>query len=122
VRLELIRMLTPLQRQRLRQVFLQYLGPFAFNDPELVERLGLSPDQRQHIRVIQAEEFTPLYGPGSRSGSTLHWLFGWSRDGADAREKAMERILESLTPHQRETWQTLTGKPFTVPRPQRPPD
>src|SRR5262249_6922109 len=42
VRLELIRLLTTPQRQRLRQIFLQYLGPMAFNDPEVVERLGLT--------------------------------------------------------------------------------
>ncbi|MDB5309164.1 MAG: hypothetical protein JWO38_3366 [Gemmataceae bacterium] len=107
VRAELIRTLTAPQRARLRQIFLQFLGPMAFNDPEAIEQLVLTPAQRQRIRVIQAEEFGPPFGRphGPRPGDP--------KDNPDARSRVMGRILESLAPEQQKTWQGLTGKPFT---------
>ncbi|HJZ58410.1 MAG TPA: serine/threonine-protein kinase [Gemmataceae bacterium] len=117
VRLELIRLLTTPQRQRLRQIFLQYLGPMAFNDPEVVERLGLTSDQRRQIRMIHAEEFAPPGGhPFGPPGGPVFRLGGpppgGSKDNPDARAKVLERILETLTPEQREAWRSLIGKPF----------
>src|SRR5262249_36172244 len=56
-RLEVMKVLTPEQRQRLQQVYLQVRGPVAFNDPDVVERLRLTADQRQQIKVIQTDLF-----------------------------------------------------------------
>ena len=47
--------LTPPQRVRLRQLALQSEGPAAFREPEVVEALGLTPDQRERIRAIEEE-------------------------------------------------------------------
>ena len=41
--------LTPPQRVRLRQIALQSEGPAAFREPEVVEALGLTPEQRERI-------------------------------------------------------------------------
>src|SRR5205823_3019864 len=106
VRAELIRVLTVAQRQRLRQIFLQFLGPMAFNDPDVVERLALTPAQRQQIRVIQAEEFGPpfvrLGGPPNRPGGPPGGPPkgpggppGGPKDNPDARAKGVDRILDS---------------------------
>ena len=105
-RAELVQILTPPQRLRLRQIFLQVRGPMAFNEPEVVEALQLTADQRQQIRVLQI-------GPFGRPGG----FFGgpppkgpWG--GPEEFARVTEQILNSLTPEQREKWRALTGKPF----------
>jgi hypothetical protein len=50
-----LRELQPKQRARLEQVKLQVDGPLAFERPDVIERLGLAPDQLEHIQVILAE-------------------------------------------------------------------
>ncbi len=49
--------LWPSQRVRLRQIALQSEGPAAFREPEVVERLGLTPGQRERVRAIEEESF-----------------------------------------------------------------
>jgi hypothetical protein len=96
--------LTGPQRQRLRQIALQFLGPGAFRDPDVVEVLALSASQRQQIRAILAEAFTP----------TAH-----RKDSRPVRPepptKALKRILDVLTPEQRTAWREIVGPPFGSP-------
>src|SRR5262249_53955372 len=47
--------LPPPQRFRLRQLALQAEGPAAFRDPDVVEALKLSPEQRERIRTLEEE-------------------------------------------------------------------
>jgi serine/threonine protein kinase len=128
VRVELIRALTTAQRLRLRQIFLQFLGPMAFNDPDVVERLALTTVQRQQIRVIQAEEFGPPFGrfgdriivqanrPGGPVGPPGAPGPPGGKDASDFRTKVLDRVLDALSPEQRDGWQAMIGKPFNPPR------
>jgi hypothetical protein len=47
--------LQPKQRARLEQVKLQVDGPLSFERPDVIERLGLAPDQIEHMQAILAE-------------------------------------------------------------------
>lgn len=106
-RVELIRSLTAEQRQRLRQISLQFRGPLVFNDAEVIDALKLTYSQRQQIKMIHAEELHGL--DPSRKGDPRP-------PSADANARATERIVEVLTPDQQESWRTLTGKPFSPKR------
>jgi serine/threonine protein kinase len=105
-KIKLIKALTTEQRQRLLQISIQFRSPMVFNEPEVIEALNLSYPQRQHIKQIQFEElggfgsFNKKDNPNSSSGDS------------SAKERALVRILESLTSEQREAWHTLCGKPF----------
>jgi serine/threonine protein kinase len=134
LRKELIEVLTPPQRVRLRQLFFQSRGLFAFNEPEVVDELRLTSVQRQQIRMIQTEAFTgfgpgppgggpgklfggPGKGPGGPKGlgGPLDGRPGGPR-GPEQEAKAMaaamqQKILGVLDPEQRARWQALVGKP-----------
>jgi serine/threonine protein kinase len=107
VKNELIKALSKQQRQRLIQISIQFRSPMVFNEPEVVEALNLSYSQRQQIKMIRDEELGGFGPPGKKDGPGPPL-------GADtnAKARALERILDSLTPEQRESWYTLCGKPF----------
>ena len=60
---ELNRILTAYQRERLSQVALQAQGTAAFHDSDVVARLTLTPEQRERIRGIEAETLMGLFDP-----------------------------------------------------------
>lgn len=102
---EILLALTEPQRKRLEQLLVQFLGSLAFNFPEVVEPLALTPQQQQQIRLLQ-----PLtgyrFGPQSVAVQALQ-----RREGALPNDD-MNKILGLLTPEQRKAWDALTGKPF----------
>jgi serine/threonine protein kinase len=106
VRIALIKMLTAQQRQRLHQISIQIRAPMVFTEPEVLEPLNLYP-KRQQIRQILLEEFAGFGPPKPGSPKPPP---GPDRD---AKARALERILELLTPEQRESWRALIGKPYT---------
>jgi len=90
------------QRKRLRELELQWQGPFALMDPEVAKQVGLTEEQQAKIRGIIQEAFQSVRGqPGERM-----------QEFQKAREQAEKKILEVLTPAQREKWQQMLGKPF----------
>ena len=99
--LEIESILTAVQGRRLRQIALQSEGPAAFREPEVVEALGLTPDQRERIRAIEEEalfrQIREIRG-------------GKSSDSAGT--PALYRIAALLTPDQVLRWHALTGEPI----------
>jgi hypothetical protein len=77
------RVLTPRQAERLRQVYRQVQGPLVFTEPDVVEALSLTVDQRDRIRAVQTEFRDARFRRGPRGGPAG------------------------------ETWQGLSGEPFT---------
>jgi serine/threonine protein kinase len=102
---ELILSLTPQQRLRLHQISIQIRVPMVFNEPEVLEPLNLYP-VRQQIKTILHEEVWGGFGVPGKSPK----LPGSDKD---AKARALERILELLTPEQREAWRVLIGQPYT---------
>ncbi|HTN73939.1 MAG TPA: hypothetical protein VL096_01785, partial [Pirellulaceae bacterium] len=123
-------MLTPAQLQRFRQIALQSQGLFAFKEPETIAALDLTPEQRAKIRDIEREMFggrfrgPPGGGPpgGPRNAGDNRMNKGPGRRGPGgpgghesfSRESkaAVAKVLELLSPEQREAWATLSGGPF----------
>lgn len=104
VKIELIKSLTPEQRQRFRQIWIQLRVPMVFNEPEVIDPLNLSYPQRRQIKTILHEELWGGFGPPPKGPRPP--------PDRDARARAVEHILELLTPQQRESWNALVGKPF----------
>ncbi len=114
VRQECLRLLTAPQRKRLGELFLQFLGPMAFNVPEVVEIVDLTPPQRQQIRLLQPvgsreiiSPSIPPSGPGYPGRET--------KGLDDPPARVIERIESVLARDQRERWHTLIGRRFDFP-------
>lgn len=111
-KIDLIKNLSGSQRQRLRQIYVQFRGPKAFTELDVIEALELTPTQRQHISMLQNS------GPEGFGFSALSYLgkIGGMPaklpGGLDPSVKIMDRIMECLNNAQKEAWRTLTGAPF----------
>jgi serine/threonine protein kinase len=122
--------LRPDQLVRLRQIDLQVRGLMAFRDPAVVAALKLTDEQKDRIKLIQAER---MFGPGPGGpradfgrhegprGPGPHFGpkdRGPKDKGPDEMRRAdVERVLALLTDDQRARWQELTGRAFAGCRP-----
>ena len=106
--------LKPTQMQRLRQIYLQSRGAFAFRDGEVLAELNLSSEQRQQIRTIQNEFFMrppePPPGPKQPPGKWGPPL--QKKDFGNPAWQALNKILALLSQEQQQKWQELIGEPF----------
>jgi serine/threonine protein kinase len=99
-------LLSPVQLRRFKQIALQFIGPIAFSDPQVVEALGLTTNQKRQLRAIldQAGSAATKFGP--------HGGGPRRRSDDDAERRVQERILGVLTTEQRQKWDKLTGERF----------
>jgi eukaryotic-like serine/threonine-protein kinase len=125
----LAEVLTDEQSARLKQMMLQFRGPGAFDDPEIIDALQLTKDQRQRIRELEFGNMRALFGfarpgrgPGPKGDPAGR---GQGTKGEPAlrqqyRRNGVEPILQVLTLAQRETWKKLTGPLVDFKPPDRP--
>ena len=107
----LAKVLSSAQRARLSEIAIQAQGVFAFNEPENVDELELTREQRAAIRQIIQNLFTKAYRPPERERERA-FEGGRERARAEAWEQAVARAVEILTPRQARRWHELTGAPF----------
>ncbi len=115
---EIAGILKPEQLTRFKEIALQQRGPSAFNDPEVVQALNLTADQKEKIREIQQS---------AQAERREAFQAGAGGDRAAARKKiealnasTTEKIDGVLTSEQKEKFKTLTGASFKgeITRPQ----
>ncbi|MGH7225604.1 MAG: serine/threonine protein kinase, partial [Gemmataceae bacterium] len=106
--------LTPSQARRFRQLILQRLGVRAFNCPEVIEALGLTPAQRQDLyqrhnleRLHREREFWKVIARGM-SDITLEQFVDMV---IQLHRLSIKNTLEALTVEQQARWKELTGEP-----------
>ncbi len=114
------------QKQRLQQLILQFRGPGAFDDPDVIAKLQLTRDQRLRIHDLQFGNMRSLYvnlgRPGGQRGERRGDPKGpppggRGTDGGGQRgprqeyRNRVEPLLQVLTPEQRDTWKEMTGPP-----------
>jgi hypothetical protein len=97
------RILGPQRAERLREIQRQVRGPLTFSDPDVVQKLALSRDQRTTIRQLQSQYRNTRFGPGPFEGEMSQ----------RRRTQTVTGILAQLAPAQKEAWTQLTGAPFT---------
>jgi hypothetical protein len=118
------RILTPQQRQRLRQIDLQLKGTRAFEEPEVLEALHLDATKREQIRSIQVQAFLAAFDCRSYDPHKPDRPTGPPLNGPFNRPRPEDRLMpphtdpveqierEVLTTEQRDRWRELTGRPF----------
>ena len=99
----------PAAQQQYNQLFLQYRGYGAFNDPTVQQNLNLTPEQRQKFSQYDHQWNTQL--------NTWRGEYPTNREAIvnqfnESRQQAQTRINSTLTPEQRATWSEMTGKPY----------
>jgi predicted Ser/Thr protein kinase/AraC-like DNA-binding protein len=106
--------LTPSQARRLRQLILQRLGVRAFDCPEVIEALGLTPPQQQALyqrhnreRLHREREFWKVISRGM-ADTTLEQFVGMV---VELHRLSIQNALEALTVEQQARWKELTGEP-----------
>ena len=105
---QIAQLVTASQTDRLKQIALQVRGAQAFDDPEVISRLGLSAEQRSRIRT-RVDELVRSAWQNRRPDDTVEA----SRLRIEAlRKEARDRALQVLAPQQRARWQALVGAPF----------
>jgi len=99
----------PAQRQRYNQLYWQYMGYNAFQDPTIQQKLNLTDEQRQKLEQYsrdwqrQMSDFNRSYQT-DREGTTKRFN--------EARRQAMDRLNNILTKQQQQTWQQMVGDPY----------
>jgi serine/threonine protein kinase len=99
------------QLQRLGQIALQLQGAAAFLEPEIATALKLTPEQKDHLRTIQADAVfgppdQPHGGPrGPRPGDHR-------RIYLERKRKALTQAKAVLDNKQLKRWHDLTGEEF----------
>lgn len=102
--------LTPVQRQRLHQIALQFEGPHALLDYDVAKKLQLSAEQREDLREILVSgmrQFGGHFGPGPGHGDRQD-----DDQIQDVFARSERQMLAILNPEQLAQWQSLTGKPY----------
>ncbi|HEY7310310.1 MAG TPA: serine/threonine-protein kinase [Gemmataceae bacterium] len=103
---ELDEILSPSQRERLRQIALQAQGLLAFHEPRVRDALRLTAHQKQEIRKIEGSVFMHMLPRPHPRGQP---------DGPDMDEvqrDAMKRAEGLFSPEQAKTWREMRGDWF----------
>ncbi|MCX7799760.1 MAG: hypothetical protein N2109_05390 [Fimbriimonadales bacterium] len=109
---EINQILTPQQQKRMKEIRLQLMGAFAFNDPEIRKELGLTSQQISRIEELQR-----------KAGEANMALFQRMRNNEITREQGQQamqnnqKVLETetlkvLTPEQQNKLKAMKGAEF----------
>ncbi len=99
--------LTPAQRERLREIRLQVLGLDALTEPAVVKALAFTPEQRKMLKTLPAQVRQATRE--SLQGAQNLTAEQRSEKTAEVRGKILKKALETLTPEQREKFEKLKG-------------
>jgi hypothetical protein len=105
------RILTPQQFSRFRQLELQRLGVSAFNSPLVQRTLQIDQgqlDQLQQIQQDYIQEVTALFPDLDANRNDAVGRF------AELRTQFDQRIMNVLTPEQRQIWAGMIGEPVST--------
>ena len=114
----LAQVLSETQRLRLSQLLLQWQGLWAFKEPDVVDALALTSEQRAAIRKIERERHDRNpghdHGPQDRRDRRTD-LKPPDHKPSDHRppdkQQAVAKVLALLSSEQLEHWRRLTGEP-----------
>ncbi|HWC89599.1 MAG TPA: hypothetical protein VG433_08090 [Pirellulales bacterium] len=91
--------LTPQQQQRLMQISLQQQGTRAFERPDVVQGLGLTPEQLTQIQQI-------------RDATSAEMAELFRKQMEEIRKAAEQKVVAVFTPEQQAKWNETRGSTF----------
>jgi serine/threonine protein kinase len=122
--------LSPAQLARLQQIALQVRGAEALQEPEVVDALNLTHEQRTQLRAIciprrhhgppnhdpdhdpgSGPPFGPRDDAGMSGEADRHEPSLWHRPG-HRHEAELQKAIAVLNPEQLARWHEMTGPPF----------
>jgi hypothetical protein len=126
---ELATVLSSVQRERLRQIALQWMGPRAFFEADVDRQLALTSQQKRAVRDIMRTSFSETRGGRQRPGGGRSnddgpfdgrppfgppdkGRFRPASGGPADSQARMEKLLRLLTEDQLARWHTLVGPAF----------
>jgi len=101
--------LSPEQQQRYNQLYLQYQGYNAFNDPQVQRKLNLTDEQRQKLNQYSTQ-FQSQQNDINKSATSDRQ--GASKRFGQLRQRDQNWMNSFLTDEQRQTWRQMTGDPY----------
>jgi hypothetical protein len=101
--------LQPQQLRRLQQIDLQQRGALAFQEPDVIKALQLTPDQQELVKTINADAGKEMKDSFVNPQAKLEEV---GRKIGELRKETMERATAVLTEAQRKMWQEMVGAPF----------
>jgi hypothetical protein len=102
--------LEPQQRQRFDQLLIQARGVGGLSRPSVAKRLGLSAEQLEQMRKLQAETAAAVAELEKQADGNVSP--GLNEQTAQLRADSQQRLGEVLTAEQRQRLAALVGKPF----------
>jgi len=98
--------LKPEQVKRLKQISIQQAGARAYSDPEVVEALKITDEQKEKIKGIQEDSFKemPKRGEGDREEN--------AKKIEAIRKATKEKVEGVLSAEHKSKLKDLTGEPF----------
>jgi len=118
VQKETVKMLTPAQQARLKQITIQQLGVTAMLMPEVKTALKLTPDQERKIGVIMRDGMQHLFA-GMQGGSNSQADFQkrmqeFQKKQEKSKVEMIGNALKLMNSTQRTKWASMQGKPFKL--------
>ncbi|MFN8139606.1 MAG: hypothetical protein U0R49_07415 [Fimbriimonadales bacterium] len=97
------------QQKRLGQLLLQFEGPVALMNPQVAEKVGVTPEQKSQIQAMMKEVFSGLKDANLQPKER--------REKMQAVKKEVgAKILALLSDGQKTQWNSLLGSPFNFPK------
>jgi Spy/CpxP family protein refolding chaperone len=110
MRKKALALLAPEQRERLKQIRLQVLGPAALGDPEIARILELTEEQRQSFKALPGKVRQATRKALREAGNLT--ADQQEEKAAEVRKKILKTALETLTTEQRDKFEKLKGPKF----------
>jgi hypothetical protein len=117
---EILGMLTPAQKTRLRQITIQQMGAGALAHPEMKKELGLSDEQARRITAIVKDGTTQMIKsmttvkPSADRGQALRQAGEFAKKQEEWKSKMLKESLKGLNATQLAKWKAAQGKPFKL--------
>ncbi len=112
LRKKALEILTLKQRERLKQIRLQSMGPVALADPTVIKALDLNPEQRKMVKALPAQLRQAIREAIPRDQKST--AMERSEKRAEVQEKIWKTALEALTPAQREKFEKMKGEKLDI--------
>ncbi len=100
------------QLERLRQFDRRAQGPRAFQNMELLNRLGLTDEQRTKLSAFSASNRQKIAEILKKGGSGDSSREETERQVATVQRQSLDEMISLLTERQKETWRELLGPPL----------